>query len=44
MDLLPSSSMPMGIPGAAGVHGAETMRAHSRAAVWLPFVAADELV
>jgi len=38
MDLLPSSSMP------AGVHGVETTRAHSRAAAWLPFVAADELV
>ena len=38
MDLLPSSSMH------AGVRGAETTRAHSRAAAWLPFVAADELV
>ena len=28
----------------AGVRGAETTRAHSRAAAWLPFVAADELV
>ena len=38
MDLLPSSSIPM------GVCGAETTRAHSRAAAWLPFVAASELV
>ena len=38
MDLLSSSSMP------AGVRGAETTCAHSRAAAWLPFVAADELV
>ena len=38
MDLLPSSSMPV------GVRGPETTRAHSRAAAWLPFVAADELV
>ena len=44
MDLLPSSSMPTGVPGAAGVPGAETTRAHSRAATWLPFVAAGELV
>ena len=44
MDLLPSSSMPAGVRGAAGVRGVETTRAHSRAAVWLPFVAADELV
>ena len=28
----------------AGVRGAETTRAHSRATVWLPFVATDELV
>ena len=38
MDLLTSSSMP------AGVRGAETTCAHSRAAAWLPFVAAGELV
>ena len=38
MDLLPSSSMPAGVPGT------ETTRAHSRAAAWLPFVAADKLV
>ena len=38
MDMLPSSSMPV------GVRGAETTRAHSRAAAWLPFVAAGELV
>ena len=38
MDLLPSSSIP------AGVCGAETTRAHSRAAAWLHFVAAGELV
>ena len=44
MDLLPSSSMPVGVRGAAGVRGAETTRAHSRAAAWLPFVAAGELV
>ena len=36
--------MPMGIPGAAGVHGAKTTRAHSREVAWLPFVAADELI
>ena len=29
---------------AAGVRGAETMHAHSRATAWLPFVAAGELV
>ena len=44
MDLLPSSSMPAGVPSVAGVRGAETTRAHSRAAVWLPFVTAGELV
>ena len=44
MDLLPSSSMPAGVPSVAGVRGAETTRAHSRAAVWLPFVAAGELM
>ncbi|XP_066391672.1 uncharacterized protein [Miscanthus floridulus] len=44
MDLLPSSSMPAGVRGAAGVRGPETTRAHSRAAASLPFVAADELV
>ena len=38
MDLLSSSSMPAGVPGA------ETTRAHSRAAAWLPFVAVGELV
>ena len=38
MDLLPSSSMP------AGVRGATTTRAHSRAATWLPFLATGELV
>ena len=38
MDLPPSSSMP------TGVRGAETTRAHSRAAAWLPFVAVGELV
>ena len=44
MDLLSSSSMPAGVPGVAAVHGAEPTRAHSRAAAWLPFVAAGELV
>ena len=44
MDLLPSSSMPAGVPGAVGVRGAETTRAHSRPAAWLPFVAAGKLV
>ena len=44
MDLLPSSSMPAGVRGATGVRGAETTRAHSRAAAWLHFVAAGELV
>ena len=38
MYLLPSSSMP------AAIRGAETTRALSRAAVWLPFVAAGEIV
>ena len=38
MDLLPSSSMPAGVPGT------ETTRAHSRAAAWLSFMAAGELV
>ena len=37
MDLLPSSSMPVGI------RGTETTRTHSRAATWLPFVAVGEL-
>ena len=38
MDLLPSSSMPV------GVRGPETTRAHSRANAWLPFVAIGALV